>query len=925
MFCPNCGKKNKIEAKFCSKCGKAFVIKTDESSKENQETLVEAFANKNNFSNFLNKIKKNVIKYQKPLYGLIGISVILILSISLFNYFHDFTEIKWDKTTKQFNQKFFTYNSKISLIALAQAKDQKITNIKFKANFGKLKVNQNKVEWQLPNKNGEYQIKAIAPSGKFITKNVKVLKDFTDKPLLLKIKQPKQNDNDDYDQDGLTNAQEKKHKTNPNLKDTDKDGLTDFYEINTSKTNPLKPDSDQDGIKDAGEVLMRLNPLKKDSKDDGITDSKRKLTYNYQNQDKTVNITVKGKGAIYDTEATIIQNNTLKYRNDLINKIYDFNTTGKIESADLEISYSPEDLKVGMKEDNLTLYYINTKKGTLKPIKTEIDPINKKIKAKLSHFSLYVIGDKEKVVTKPKNNVMFVIDNSGSMYSGEQVRARTDNCGHSCDNHTGTDENFNRLKISKQTVDILNKKGDYKYAVLSFSGGNKLLQDFSKDTKKVKQKIDKIKTKEEFFGIGLFSQGGTNIRSALEEAIDNFPEKSASDQNKIFFLTDGEETAGSLGLYEKDIIESAKSKNIQICSILLGEGSKNNVLSKISEETGCGTQVATNSNRLSDSFQNTVALVNYGVKEQKKNQKQKESTILIADSGFRMGRDNFSFANYGSNRSTGGHCYGMASFASLYYQKKLPMNLEAKETKILWLNSTKKTSNGYDLSNSYFDGYKNNLYDYKIKSSGLKEYLYSKDKFYDKAKIDNQTWVINQPYRGILDQSKMFSFDKYKIIDPRCKKEEIKNLEEALLNQESEAYKDLKNNDKQVLEAIWRLFIQQDAGLKEFNRWKEDINIDQLTLDLKNKIPVLTAINGNHAINSISLERSQQDQNKYIINTYDNNYPDKATRIIINRNKIYDVNIQGILVKTVYENSYKYDNNKKIKDISKAYLDKATY
>ena len=53
------------------------------------------------------------------------------------------------------------------------------------------------------------------------------------------------NDNDasdallDNDNDGLTNVQEYSNKTNPNVSDTDGDGLLDGFEVVTSLTNPL--------------------------------------------------------------------------------------------------------------------------------------------------------------------------------------------------------------------------------------------------------------------------------------------------------------------------------------------------------------------------------------------------------------------------------------------------------------------------------------------------------------------------------------------------------------------------------------------------------------------------------------------------------------------------------------------------------------
>jgi hypothetical protein len=58
----------------------------------------------------------------------------------------------------------------------------------------------------------------------------------------------------DIDGDGLTNAQETIHGTNPSNPDTDGDGLNDGNEVNTYSTNPLIADTDGDGLTDGAEI-----------------------------------------------------------------------------------------------------------------------------------------------------------------------------------------------------------------------------------------------------------------------------------------------------------------------------------------------------------------------------------------------------------------------------------------------------------------------------------------------------------------------------------------------------------------------------------------------------------------------------------------------------------------------------------------------
>ena len=78
--------------------------------------------------------------------------------------------------------------------------------------------------------------------------------------------------NDDYDGDGLTNAQEKSAHTNPKKADTDKDGLSDGVEVNDTHTNPKRKDSDRDHLSDSQELALQTDPLDDDSDDDSVED-----------------------------------------------------------------------------------------------------------------------------------------------------------------------------------------------------------------------------------------------------------------------------------------------------------------------------------------------------------------------------------------------------------------------------------------------------------------------------------------------------------------------------------------------------------------------------------------------------------------------------------------------------------------------------
>lgn len=84
------------------------------------------------------------------------------------------------------------------------------------------------------------------------------------------------NDSDeDFDADGLTNIGEYTHTSDPWLEDTDGDFLKDGEEVNTYGTDPLKMDTDEDGLDDGEEVYLSdlgMLPTNPDSDGDGILD-----------------------------------------------------------------------------------------------------------------------------------------------------------------------------------------------------------------------------------------------------------------------------------------------------------------------------------------------------------------------------------------------------------------------------------------------------------------------------------------------------------------------------------------------------------------------------------------------------------------------------------------------------------------------------
>ncbi|CAN5399933.1 hypothetical protein BH23VER1_BH23VER1_12900 [soil metagenome] len=77
----------------------------------------------------------------------------------------------------------------------------------------------------------------------------------------------------DIEPDGLTNLEEFLAGTDPNVADSDGDGLTDGDEIHIHGTDPTNPDTDGDGLTDFAELTIHgTDPLLADTDGDGRTD-----------------------------------------------------------------------------------------------------------------------------------------------------------------------------------------------------------------------------------------------------------------------------------------------------------------------------------------------------------------------------------------------------------------------------------------------------------------------------------------------------------------------------------------------------------------------------------------------------------------------------------------------------------------------------
>lgn len=875
MICPECGKELESNAKFCNYCGKDLTKKMNFCNNCGSELVGNAkFCNScgRNLNEPIkkkvkdHKFKKFLIKHKKKFIISLSVVMVLVISLVLFNCFYDFTKISWDMENGSANIDY-TSSTTLTLNVLAYDKDDNpITDITFSVDGGEVVSDGASAKWTLPDEDGKYTITAKSPSGKKITKEINVINIKAEKKPLYGVVSEEVDDKvTDNDNDGLMNNKEDELGTNKNSADTDNDGITDYSEINTTKTDPLKKDTDGDGINDGDELDLGLDPLKKDSNDDGINDGDTSLNYSVSDDNVGVSIDITGKGNIASSTIDVFENSTFESMDGVINKVYNFYSTGTIDNATVKIKYDLADIEQnGLTEDNLTLYYFNEETKELEAVSTTVDKENKLLVANLNHFSKYVIGDKDIVLANANSQIMFVIDNSVSMYSTEQMVAAGYNESTGA---IGNDTTFKRLTLTNKMIDMFT--GNYTFGVAEFSGNYVNLSTFTDNKKNVKQSVNSMESNWES------NADGTNIVSALKEGIDEF--KSDENNHYLILLTDGKNTEGSLSYSKRTIISNAEDNNVKICVIGLGNEIDSEDLNEIAEATGCDYYSASDDSALDEIYSLMGADINYNYVDTDND--SEVDGMIVANSGFLVNRDGFPFANFTSDK-TNGHCYGMALFAMSYYEEKLPVSMSAADKSNLLPRTWGFKSNGYDLDGTYFEDYQN-LYDYEINNEGLSYYLGDLPSDY-RDRVEDKTWMIKEEYYNAMEAIGVtFSIKDYDSDD-----EDFDKYQSALLNIDNDTFNNgVGKDDSQLINAVWRLFIlQADDKRVSFSSSPDEAFYD-LMRDLDDGTPRVLIINSNHAINAIRLIHDTDDSNKFKIEVYDNNFPGETRYIEVTRSK----------------------------------------
>lgn len=882
MYCQNCGSKINDNDQFCSNCGNRIVSESktpeseqspstfSESMKEHSQQLNKKI--KERIASFFNRYKKQIIISSCSLF-------ILIIGLVLFNNLYGFVNFSWNKNYKDYQLEYVSPTTIKLGFHLSDQTD--LDAIKIDTTCGNTERDGTDIEWDLKESTGKCEI-VVSYKLRKLKKEFQIINFNSSEEELLLEEHIDPNSDEDLDLDGLTNREETEYQTNLLSSDSDLDGLDDYYEINVSKTDPNKKDTDTDGLSDYDEIELNLDPLNSDSKQDGMKDGERTLTYT-KNIDN-VSLTITGTGNIASSIIETQGNTKISEKNGLIDKLYSLYTAGTINNATITINYTDQELKqYGLNEDTLSIFYYNESTSQYEKIDTVQDKEKNTLTATLDHFSYYVVGDANEVQETSSSQVLFILDNSWSMYSNEQYEEITgkEYFGEPLD---GFDKEGLRFQLTGNLIDRLGKK-NYQIGLSEFRSDYKNAVEIGNSIDNIKETLNSMN------GNFITSTEGTNINNALTKGMREFSDDS--DNKYIVILTDGQDTKLSESRIQ-NIIETATKNDIKICTVGFGDASYNVALSNIANGTGCKFYSSSNALGLTELFESISAELDDNLVDL--NGDSEVDGILSADSGFVVNRDGFSFPNYGTNLSGGGHCYGMATFAELYYKKVLPLKMDTITLKNV-------QSYPYDLNGTYFENY-SNLYDYKLQTNLLK-YTFGHDYFGEETPSDLRTLsdtrlLFNEVYKNEIEAGNM-----YDIIETETSLSPEQQLAHWGVNYESaeslqlnedkmQESSTISNDDLQLFNAIYAGFIRQHDTVEyssgmDIILWlrnvlgTEEISyngragfINILTTRLNNKeAPVISSsyTGGFHAINAISLIQSTSNPNEYSIGVYDNNYP----------------------------------------------------
>lgn len=667
----------------------------------------------------------------------------------------------------------------------------------------------------------------------------------------------------DYDEDGITNDEENKLGTNIYSVDSDCDGLNDKYEIDDSKTDPTKKDTDEDTLSDYAELLAGLNPLEK--KSDGKTNDKDR-TFDEEYKQNDVRVSLSGNAEIYNTYIGEFNVAGLSRTPGVMSEAYEICSEKSLKNSKITFSYDEQVVKNrGGSVENLSIYTFEGD-GTFKKVNNcTIDKENRTVSTDISFSAKYLLCDSASINSDHETKIMLLIDNSGSMFPKELCVGSNEN-----------DVDFKRLDMAKSIIENIDDKVEY--GLGKFTGTYTNLADIGTSKEKLFEKIDGIRDIEENFD-------GTFIATSIIESLKNFSDDYKNDRKFIIILTDGESTEGS-GWFsrdydENDAIKYCDEKNVAVITIGMGNSVGTSYLQKIADQTGGAYIYANNADALETLYEKIFTQLVYSSEDIDDN--GTADTYIIADSGFTMEKDAFSFENFcalvpNNSIRQDGVCYGMAVLAQGFYQNRFIGEANAFSAK--WKHKVHYSISGFDITD-ILSKYKN-LRDYE--NSIMSKYT----EFYSLPATQKYIYEDGTLYLTSFVKEKYGNkYIKYEMSSGNGKwmGKKYKQYEQPYIDIEGYMASGEKNDEMELICSLYWLWAQQieNRGLYKSNYYAlendfgavgDAASYSKIVEKISAGIPLVvnyTYKDFCHSINAIRILRDIDEPNVYYVECYDNN------------------------------------------------------
>ncbi|MBR1763800.1 MAG: VWA domain-containing protein [Ruminococcus sp.] len=681
-------------------------------------------------------------------------------------------------------------------------------------------------------------------------------------------------ENGDWDSDGVTNGRETSGGTNVQNEDTDQDGISDGDEESLG-TDPLKADSDGDGLLDGYEIMAGLDPL--NSKSDGSTDdSQRKVTI--QRRQGDIEFSVTGSANIADVTVEEMDIFSITSNPGIVSPAYDIYSDHDFDTAELTFTVDPA--KAGS-DTELTILRFDPDTHTYEKIDSAYDKSAKTVKGTVSGKGTYVVGIAARVNEEQATRIAFLVDNSGSMYA----------------EYSGNDVDFKRVDFAKDLIAKL--EGDYSFSVAKFTADYTLLSGFTNDTAKLNKALDSIKTDEETFN-------GTHSQSAIENCLAEFAKDTSKDYRDIIvMLTDGESDEEN-GKSLDELVADAKAQDTIILTVGLGKDTDREWLQGLAYETEGKYFSAADADALTQVYEQIATTLNYN-EIKYSDSDDKIQGYLVYDTGFRPENNGFTFKNFRTSTCASVD-FGMAVMARDWYIGQLSPSLGA-------ISPADQSSQKYDAAG--YDFKSTDIEELYNSGAALKKILptalvgnFGDVKYYLDFKSSGDTLKVEKNKRNEAE-SAGWAVTRYPIDSTAIdwKYVELLSLDIAgSLDRISTFY---NKTEAQLYSALYRLnALQWDDANEEFNLNGGNEGFERLKGLLAQGIPVVTTIDDTHTVNVISLIQDSSNHRSYIMQVYDNNYPDKIKEIYLTKSPIGSYTIsdgKATLDSTTYEYSATYE------------------